>query len=148
MHSSRMRTTRLLPVYPSMHCSRMWTEFLTHASENITLPQLRCGRKKLVAVILFATENDLKKNSPLWLKSSHIVDPDSCRNLHHDVVFHFSLITRHHTQHTMVPLVTSWTTVNIWLKQVIFFSMISMFKCLAVKGNCWLKADTPCNPNF
>ena len=21
-----------------------WTEFLTHASENITLPQLRCGR--------------------------------------------------------------------------------------------------------
>ena len=25
------------PPYP-------WTEFLTHASENITLPQLRCGR--------------------------------------------------------------------------------------------------------
>ena len=22
----------------------LWTEFLTHASENITLPQLRCGR--------------------------------------------------------------------------------------------------------
>ena len=99
MHSSRMRTTRLLPVSPSMHCSGgvpawcggvylpgaggvpawsgwctclvpggvpgpvggtclvlgdvpglgsvpvrvlpppPWTEFLTHASENITLPQ-------------------------------------------------------------------------------------------------------------
>ena len=70
MHSSRMRTARLLPVSPSMHCSRgvylvrgMYlvpggqevcpcpgvpaqvlphpprTEFLTHASENITLPQ-------------------------------------------------------------------------------------------------------------
>ena len=97
MHSSRMRTARLLPVSPSMHCMvgggclllggvcsgvsvsgpggggsasgprgclplvrgggwwcvsqhamgqtpHLWTEFLTHASENITLPQLRCGR--------------------------------------------------------------------------------------------------------
>ena len=44
MHSSRMRIARLMPVSSSMHCSRMWTEFLTHASENITLPQLRCGR--------------------------------------------------------------------------------------------------------
>ena len=73
-----MRTTRLLPVSPSMHCSGgctcpggvpawgvyllkggvlgqggvpawgvylpryspLWTEFLTHATENITLPQL------------------------------------------------------------------------------------------------------------
>ena len=43
MHFSRMRTARLLPVSPSMRCSRMWTEFLTHASENITSPQLRCG---------------------------------------------------------------------------------------------------------
>ena len=86
MHSSRMRTARLLPVSPSMHYSGgparsqgvyliqggtylpglgwvylpglgggylpgaggvpahvlplpLWTEFLTHASENITLPQ-------------------------------------------------------------------------------------------------------------
>ena len=86
MHSSRMRTARLLPVSPSMHCTRgvylvggqgvylprgvylvpgvlpargvctcqgvyllggvpaqvlppLWTEFWTHASENITLPQ-------------------------------------------------------------------------------------------------------------
>ena len=32
-------------VYPSMQWGRPpWTEFLTHASENITLPQLRCGR--------------------------------------------------------------------------------------------------------
>ena len=75
MHSSRMRTARLLPVSPSMHCgggggvcsreevggsasvrgggevvsdhvmgqTPPWTEFLKHASENITLPQLRCG---------------------------------------------------------------------------------------------------------
>ena len=61
MYSSRMRTVRLLPVSSSMHCcwgggvcswgypSMQWgrtphppgTEFLTHASENITLPQLR-----------------------------------------------------------------------------------------------------------
>ena len=52
-----MRTARLLPVSPSMHfpgggCTcldpgggvpaqvlPLWTEFLTHASENITLPQ-------------------------------------------------------------------------------------------------------------
>ena len=27
---------------PAMHAP-LWTEFLTHASENITLPQLRCG---------------------------------------------------------------------------------------------------------
>ena len=77
MHSSMMRTARLLPVSPSMHCARgclvpggassqggllkggyllwgvsqhamgqtpLWTEFLTHATENITLPQLRCER--------------------------------------------------------------------------------------------------------
>ena len=75
MHSSRMRTSHLLPVSPSMHCAEggsgrwggcllvvwgwwgfipacnradpptpLWTEFLTHASENITLPQLHCGR--------------------------------------------------------------------------------------------------------
>ena len=92
MHSSRMCTTRLLPLSPSMHSAwggllrgylplvmggvcylgegvspsghggvclwsqggasqhamlqalPLWTEFLTHASENITLPQLRCGR--------------------------------------------------------------------------------------------------------
>ena len=35
-------------VYPSMHWGRqpppLWTEFLTHACENITLAQLRCGR--------------------------------------------------------------------------------------------------------
>ena len=34
-------------VYPSMHWGRhppVWTEFLTHACENITLAQLRCGR--------------------------------------------------------------------------------------------------------
>ena len=36
-------------VYPSMQWDRpppppLWTEFLTHAAENITLPQLRCGR--------------------------------------------------------------------------------------------------------
>ena len=91
MHSSRMHTTRLLPISPSMHCSWgvsamgvsasgggvcsvgvyfpggvcfmgmsasrgvsasgmgcaypsiLWTEFLTHVSENITLPQLCCG---------------------------------------------------------------------------------------------------------
>ena len=72
MHSSRMRTARLLPVSPQ-HALRwgegvclcsgevsasgpggipacngadtpLWTEFLTHASENITLPQLRYGR--------------------------------------------------------------------------------------------------------
>ena len=65
LHSSRMHTARLLTVYPSMHCTGrgvcacpgggcaprrgsqhalrqtplLWTEFLTHASENITLPQ-------------------------------------------------------------------------------------------------------------
>ena len=87
MHSSRMRTARLLIVTPSMHCAGSgvstsgprgfrgvsapgrvsayglgrgvcvsqhamgqtpppphWTEFLTRASENITLAQLRCGR--------------------------------------------------------------------------------------------------------
>ena len=35
-------------VYPSMHWGRhplpLWTEFLTHACENITLASLRCGR--------------------------------------------------------------------------------------------------------
>ena len=35
-------------VHPSMHWGRhpppLWTEFLTHACENITLAQLRCGR--------------------------------------------------------------------------------------------------------
>ena len=33
-------------VYPSMHWGRHppWTEFLTHAPENITFPQLYCGR--------------------------------------------------------------------------------------------------------
>ena len=68
MHSSRMRTARLLPVsprwcllpgggwlLPGRGCllpggvsaqtpPHLWTEFLTQASENITLPQLRCGR--------------------------------------------------------------------------------------------------------
>ena len=64
MHTSRMCTARLLPVSPSMHCwggvpawgmpglggvpargvpaqvlPRPWTEFLTHTSANITLPQ-------------------------------------------------------------------------------------------------------------
>ena len=66
MHSSRMRTACLLPVSPSMHCSQgdvpaggipaqggvpareglylpryspPGTEFLTHATENITFPQ-------------------------------------------------------------------------------------------------------------
>ena len=65
LHSSRMRTARLLLVPPSMHCSlavgclflgclrgvgggipacneadpSLWTEFVTHTSENITLPQ-------------------------------------------------------------------------------------------------------------
>ena len=29
---------------PQEQTSPLWTEFLTHASENITLPQLRCGR--------------------------------------------------------------------------------------------------------
>ena len=29
---------------PATHAPSLWTEFLTHASENITLPQLRCGR--------------------------------------------------------------------------------------------------------
>ena len=29
---------------PAVHAPPPWTEFLTHASENITLPQLRCGR--------------------------------------------------------------------------------------------------------
>ena len=33
-------------VYLSMQWGRrpLWTEFLTHANENITLPQLRCGK--------------------------------------------------------------------------------------------------------
>ena len=34
-------------VYPSLYWGRplpLWTEFLTHACENITLLQLRCGR--------------------------------------------------------------------------------------------------------
>ena len=56
MHSSRMRTTRALTdrimvfrggvwhVCPLPRTPPLWTEFLTHASENITLPQLRCGR--------------------------------------------------------------------------------------------------------
>ena len=64
LHSSRMRTARSLTVSPSMHCTGgfcswggvsapggvvsqhalrqtppLWTEFLTHTSENITLPQ-------------------------------------------------------------------------------------------------------------
>ena len=70
LHSSMMRTARLLIISPSMHCTGggvcsqwgcllrgcrsqgwggypsmhwgrppLWTEFLTHASENITLPQ-------------------------------------------------------------------------------------------------------------
>ena len=29
---------------PAMHIPSLWTEFLTHASENVTLPQLGCGR--------------------------------------------------------------------------------------------------------
>ena len=45
MHSSRMRTAHLLPVSPNMHCCRMWTEFLTHASENTTLPNFVAGGK-------------------------------------------------------------------------------------------------------
>ena len=28
---------------PCHACPSLWTEFLTHVSENITLPQLRCG---------------------------------------------------------------------------------------------------------
>ena len=65
MHSSSMRTARLLPVSPGMHC--LWegvpglggctwsrgaylprysppVDRITDACENITLPQLRCGR--------------------------------------------------------------------------------------------------------
>ena len=58
MHSSRMHTARSLTVSHSICHARPlpcmsphhawppppWTEFLTHPSENITLPQLRCGR--------------------------------------------------------------------------------------------------------
>ena len=33
-----------LPCTPPGTHDPMWTEFLTHASENITLPQLRCGQ--------------------------------------------------------------------------------------------------------
>ena len=73
MHSSRMRTVRSSShVYPSMHwaggvsaqegclprgvciiaCTEadtpppLWTEFLTHACENVTLPQLVDGNNK------------------------------------------------------------------------------------------------------
>ena len=33
-----------LPCMPPYHACPPWTEFLTHASENFTLPQLCCGR--------------------------------------------------------------------------------------------------------
>ena len=33
------------PVHAGINPSPPWTEFLTHACENITFPQLRCGRK-------------------------------------------------------------------------------------------------------
>ena len=66
MHSIRIRiarsSSRLLRGSASVHAGiwawrppppivdletpHLWTEFLTHASENITLPQLRCGRSK------------------------------------------------------------------------------------------------------
>ena len=32
------------PLPPAMHAPPLWTEFLTHACENVTLPQLHCGR--------------------------------------------------------------------------------------------------------
>ena len=70
MHSSRMRTSRLLTASHSIRCGGVhgrgghvwqgehvwqgrvcsmhalppWTEFLTHACENITFQQLRCRR--------------------------------------------------------------------------------------------------------
>ena len=38
-----------LPCMPLPPCTPpLWTEFLTHASENITLPQHRCGRQNIV----------------------------------------------------------------------------------------------------
>ena len=39
MHSSRMRIARSLTVSRRILRTPLWTEFLTHASENITLPQ-------------------------------------------------------------------------------------------------------------
>ena len=46
LHSSRMRTARALSVSPSMLCTQRCLVLggITHACENITLPQLRCGR--------------------------------------------------------------------------------------------------------
>ena len=132
MHSSRMRTARLLPVSPSMHCSRgvylvpwwgvylvlgggvpglgvvpgprgrgvpgpggctwswggylpryspspLWTEFLTHASENTTSPQTSfAGGKKRSKVPLTKT---VRKNVTCeqglsvfaWRGSSNVV---------------------------------------------------------------------------
>ena len=50
-----MRTVRCngrqevsVPVHAGIHLP--WTEFLTHACENITFPQLRCGRLKTCPV--------------------------------------------------------------------------------------------------
>ena len=40
----RPNKTMHAPPGATTHAPPPWTELLTHASENITLPQLRCGR--------------------------------------------------------------------------------------------------------
>ena len=48
MHSSRMRIVRWGGgVCPGECLARVWTEFLTHACQNITFPQLRLRTVKM-----------------------------------------------------------------------------------------------------
>ena len=109
MHSSRMRTVHLLPVSPSMHCAGgvsapggvsrgcllwsggcvsqhamgqtpPWTEFLTHASENITLSQLRCGQEKMCNWLHICIELHRKSHK---YQMSHICKPSrSLKTVH------------------------------------------------------------------
>ena len=47
MYSSRMRTVRCSGRISCHARPRLWTEFLTHAFENITFPQLRLRTVKI-----------------------------------------------------------------------------------------------------
>ena len=88
MHSSRMRTACTLTVSPSMLCSRggvwsrgvvsqhalrqtppPWTEFLTHASENITLPQTSFAGGKKVKIPRQSNPNNPLPTDKIFLNS-------------------------------------------------------------------------------
>ena len=66
MHSSRMRTVRFSGGLGVGVCRRgctprLWTEFLTHACENITFPQVRL--RTVINTLLFSFRKKAKSLS-------------------------------------------------------------------------------------